>query len=1730
MSMIAHPSLARAALWLSVAIGVTVVPLQAQTLIAEFEQNVIRPTSGLIKGPNLDNSNDRLYGLSEYGGSGGSGVLFSWEPATSTFVEQVDFGRDFYASNAPSDVSGRVGRGQQRIAVVGNIVYGVTREGGATGHGVIWRWDPAQLTAKLTKIGDFEITSTGAYPEHGVITDGTNLYGTCSVIGTGGNARGCLWKLPLTGGVIENLATFNAGDSIGTPTGGVAFAENQLFGLSEKADGTQLLWRLDPAAGTPALSIAKTFSASTEGKASGTLAAGSGDNLFGPIYDIAGGTGDGVFLYNLVAPNDVRVPNAGLTQAVGDIQVSTSGADVYIATRTSTGRGSVFTWNRQASEALVNVGSFGTAATDPLSPTGTVFKAAGGTIYGTSQLGGANGEGTLWKLSGSTPTTAGTMSIDRSFSPPALGANPQGLAAESNGNIYGTEAFGSSVWRWNPITGGSTIVKLASASYVGDGFPPVGQIAVDANGAVYGVTDEGGPSGTGSLWKWTQHSGLTRQDIRVGTTLIPGRPSGGLVCDSLGNLYGVNNQIAGLATDPPVTTLWRRSPNGNFSILKTFAAGVDGAFGIGTLAIGPAMTEETRQMVPRAGVSAIYGICTMGGTLSGGSLWAYELDAEGFEVRGYFRPAVTNGGHVGKPRGGIIVLPSGLVFGTSGGFSTEAAKLWKWTPAELPEEEEDPPPPMPPYNPTVHANFSSATFGNFTEHPTGRSNPPNTPINLSQCALTLYNGAIYGVTDFGTSLGCGSLWSANTTTPVDLTVVKQFKRNDGFDGGRGLANMVRGADGRMFGVTPNALWAVGTASGSVPPTVVTDSVATFTASSFTFRGRVNPNGLSTAVTIEWGLSEGTLTNVLSVPGPLTGSTVQNVSAAATFLNSSTDYFYRVVAVNSAGTSRGSVSKQTTNPRGQAPVVTTLPATNITHDSATLNGTVTPTFMSTNVFDWGLSPAPPSNRVSATPPTSVGITASPITAAITGLLPHTTYHYRTVAASSQGVTLSNTLVKFTTLNRPPVGNADTFLALIGAPATLDVLGNDTDLDSDVLSIQSFTQPPSAQGKVSKVGSNLLFTPAKTFTGGATFTYIARDNFGGSTSPTTVTVNAGTISLNPMSNPGTLLAAAHTYPITVDVGGVPTAWSAVETATYVTLNVTRGIGNGTVQVSVAANTSRNPRSTSINFCGQIHTITQPGVVVPVLNAIPTPPPAIVSGNYNLPITTSTPALPMPVYSTSKLPAGLKLVVNPATGGAFIQGKPTLAGSFPVSVKASNAAVSASLATPINFTIVVQPLPAHFIGSHVGLNNGNGAYIAFTTMPNGTLTGTLKLGASTAKPETYSFKSVLDTLPAPPPAMPTDPPNPVPPATTLIVVPLSKNLSIVVNLTLNTAATAGDNILTGIIDLSVPETPTNEPPAILAAGWRNKWNATSDPATTKREAVTNKPLDDYFTSALNPPAGSELLVPAVPQGQGFCTLTIKPDGTAQTQLYLPDMERVSATETIAARTLKTTTIISPRMGDFQRLIIWHPLYKRSSTFFYGAVGGIVRVDRSVVAPALEPFDGLLQWFKDPEPPTATPKAKPEFTYTQGYSTTLTLAGQRYEPPANGVALGLPGGTTNNTRITFSLGGLTSTEANDLTQSFILSPTNTTTFAAPNVNGLALTFDNNLGLFSGRFRLTNLQGATVITRNVFFQGVLIQDPAFPVNGRGRGCFLLRGVPVVTGGTTANTPRLSGNILIQSL
>ena len=217
------------------------------------------------------------------------------------------------------------------------------------------------------------------------------------------------------------------------------------------------------------------------------------------------------------------------------------------------------------------------------------------------------------------------------------------------------------------------------------------------------------------------------------------------------------------------------------------------------------------------------------------------------------------------------------------------------------------------------------------------------------------------------------------------------------------------------------------------PTVVTNPATAITSSSATLNGTVNPNGLATMVSFQYG----TTTNYEHTTAVLnlTGNTTQAVVANIAGLTAGTVYHFRIVASNGAGTSNGSDVTFTTLTATGPPLVTTSPATSITNFSATLNGSVNPRGLTTTVyFQYGTTT---SYGHTTAVQTQTGNTSRNVSANITGLNASTIYHFRIVASNSGG-TRDGSDITFTTLGPtgPPVAITTPASNITSALATLN----------------------------------------------------------------------------------------------------------------------------------------------------------------------------------------------------------------------------------------------------------------------------------------------------------------------------------------------------------------------------------------------------------------------------------------------------------------------------------------------------------------------------------------------------------------------------------------------------------------------------------------------------------------------------------------------------------------------
>jgi uncharacterized repeat protein (TIGR03803 family) len=202
----------------------------------------------------------------------------------------------------------------------------------------------------------------------------------------------------------------------------------------------------------------------------------------------------------------------------------------------------------QQEKVLHSFNSTSKIGTNPDSP--LIFDSAGN-LYGTTGLGGAYNGGSLFEL---TPVAGGrwTIKVLHEFGNGTDGKTPYGnLIFDAAGNLYGVTAFGGpssggTAFELSPQAGGTwreTILHSFNSSTT-DGNSPTGGLVFDVSGNLYGTTNGGGADNTGTVFALSPAGGGTWTETILHSFGNNSTPDGQqpylvqLVIDAAGNLYG----------------------------------------------------------------------------------------------------------------------------------------------------------------------------------------------------------------------------------------------------------------------------------------------------------------------------------------------------------------------------------------------------------------------------------------------------------------------------------------------------------------------------------------------------------------------------------------------------------------------------------------------------------------------------------------------------------------------------------------------------------------------------------------------------------------------------------------------------------------------------------------------------------------------------------------------------------------------------------------------------------------------------------------------------------------------------------------------------------------------------------------------------------------------------------------------------------------------------------------
>lgn len=181
---------------------------------------------------------------------------------------------------------------------------------------------------------------------------------------------------------------------------------------------------------------------------------------------------------------------------------------------------------------------FTTWADEPMEPVGLLAEAADGSLYGTSERGGSNGCGTVFKRAPN-----GVISTVISFNT-NNGAVPEaGLILARDGKFYGTTRFGGAknLGTLFKMTTKGELTTIISFDGSYSGAEPAAPLMQASNGYFYGTASTGGMNRGGTVFMLSPNGVLTTL-FHFGEGNTGTNPHAGLVQAADGNLYGTTEE------------------------------------------------------------------------------------------------------------------------------------------------------------------------------------------------------------------------------------------------------------------------------------------------------------------------------------------------------------------------------------------------------------------------------------------------------------------------------------------------------------------------------------------------------------------------------------------------------------------------------------------------------------------------------------------------------------------------------------------------------------------------------------------------------------------------------------------------------------------------------------------------------------------------------------------------------------------------------------------------------------------------------------------------------------------------------------------------------------------------------------------------------------------------------------------------------------------------------------
>ncbi|MFT3907973.1 MAG: T9SS type A sorting domain-containing protein [Ferruginibacter sp.] len=448
------------------------------------ESDGSRPQADLVKA-----SNGKFYGITLLGGANNLGVIYEYDYSSNTYTKKIDMTAAGGNQSAYTMVEAPNGK-----------FYGTTYEGGANGAGVIFEYDYVNniYTDKIDMV-----ISDGRYPIASLfLAPNGKFYGVAKAGGVAGN--GVIFEYDYTTNTYTKKFDFgNAATNGSKPQAPLMLAsDGKLYGVTSEggANDNGTVYQYDY---TTNSFVKKTDLQSINGNACASVLVEAANGKCYATTSIGGIADQGVlFEYDFTANSYTKKKDLG---------VALSGADLWAApVKANNGKIYFVSWRSGANDIGTIIEYDHTTNTytkkydftydDGARSYSGMTQANNGKLYGMTNEGGLNTEGTLYEYDYTTNTFTKKKDLL-----PIDGINPVGkMLLASNGKLYGTMPSGGAnnlgvLFEYDYTT--NTYTKLIDFSAT-NGRRPCKDLMEASNGKIYGATTMGDVGLFGSIFEY----------------------------------------------------------------------------------------------------------------------------------------------------------------------------------------------------------------------------------------------------------------------------------------------------------------------------------------------------------------------------------------------------------------------------------------------------------------------------------------------------------------------------------------------------------------------------------------------------------------------------------------------------------------------------------------------------------------------------------------------------------------------------------------------------------------------------------------------------------------------------------------------------------------------------------------------------------------------------------------------------------------------------------------------------------------------------------------------------------------------------------------------------------------------------------------------------------------------------------------------------------------------------